>query len=73
MVNYDAEEGVTVSSNSHKSSILTVQNATIRHEGNYTCAPANARPTSISVHVLKGKWWEERSEDEDKEGVKGLQ
>lgn len=57
MVNYDAEEGVTVSSNSHKSSILTVQNATIRHEGNYTCAPANARPTSISVHVLKGKWW----------------
>lgn len=56
MVNYDHEDGVTVTSNRHKSSILTVQNATIRHEGNYTCAPANAKPTSIYVHVLKGKF-----------------
>lgn len=58
MVNYDVEEGVSVSSNGHKSSILTVQNATIRHEGNYTCAPANAKATSISVHVLKGSYSE---------------
>lgn len=55
MVNYDSDDGVSVTSNRHKSSILTVQNATIRHGGNYTCAPANAKPTSISVHVLKGK------------------
>lgn len=55
MVNYDSDDGVSVTANRHKSSILTVQNATIRHGGNYTCAPANAKPTSISVHVLKGK------------------
>lgn len=55
MVNYDTDDGVSVTSNRHKSSILTVQNATIRHGGNYTCAPANAKPTSISVHVLKGR------------------
>ena len=54
MINYDAEEGVSVTANRHKSSVLTVQNATMRHGGNYTCAPANAKPTSIMVHVLKG-------------------
>ncbi|XP_059613426.1 contactin-2-like [Phlebotomus argentipes] len=55
MVNYDFEDGVVVSSNRQKSSILTVRNATIRHEGNYTCAPANAKQSSVYVHVLKGE------------------
>uniref|UniRef100_A0A182YJ62 Ig-like domain-containing protein n=1 Tax=Anopheles stephensi TaxID=30069 RepID=A0A182YJ62_ANOST len=56
MVNYDQEDGVSVSNNKLTSSILTVRNATARHGGNYTCAPANARQSSVYVHVLKGKW-----------------
>ncbi|XP_053675372.1 titin-like [Anopheles nili] len=55
MVNYDQEDGVAVSNNKLTSSILTVRNATARHGGNYTCAPANARQSSIYVHVLKGQ------------------
>ena len=55
MVNYDQDDGITVSSNKLTSSILTVRNATARHGGNYTCAPANARQSSVYVHVLKGK------------------
>ncbi|CAO1332056.1 unnamed protein product [Diamesa hyperborea] len=54
MINYDHEDGVSVSSKL-TSSILTVRNATARHGGNYTCAPANARQSSIYVHVLKGE------------------
>lgn len=78
MINYDHEDGVSVSSKL-TSSVLTVRNATARHGGkkqgnlvesvnisitettpifrlgNYTCAPANARQSSIYVHVLKGK------------------
>ncbi|XP_058067398.1 uncharacterized protein LOC131216830 [Anopheles bellator] len=55
MVNYDQEDGVSVSSSKLTSSILTVRNATARHGGNYTCAPANARQSSVYVHVLKGE------------------
>ncbi|XP_035917188.1 Fc receptor-like protein 5 [Anopheles stephensi] len=55
MVNYDQEDGVSVSNNKLTSSILTVRNATARHGGNYTCAPANARQSSVYVHVLKGE------------------
>uniref|UniRef100_A0A2Y9D1W1 Ig-like domain-containing protein n=1 Tax=Anopheles funestus TaxID=62324 RepID=A0A2Y9D1W1_ANOFN len=55
MVNYDQEDGVSVSNNKLASSILSVRNATARHGGNYTCAPANARQSSIYVHVLKGE------------------
>lgn len=54
MINYDHEDGVSVSSSKLTSSVLTVRNATQRHGGNYTCAPANARQSSIYVHVLKG-------------------
>ncbi|XP_055619366.1 Fc receptor-like protein 2 [Toxorhynchites rutilus septentrionalis] len=55
MVNYDQEDGISVSTNKLTSSILTVRNATARHGGNYTCAPANARQSSVYVHVLKGE------------------
>lgn len=54
MINYDHEDGVSVSASKVTSSVLTVRNATARHGGNYTCAPANARQSSIYVHVLKG-------------------
>lgn len=36
-------------------SVLTIQEVHFRHAGNYTCAPSNARSTSITVHVLKSK------------------
>lgn len=55
MVNYDSDDGISVSNSKMSSSVLTVRNATARHGGNYTCAPANARQASIYVHVLKGK------------------
>lgn len=54
MINYDNVRGVQVSSDSEKS-ILTIQDAQKSDSGNYTCTPSNARPTSISVHILNGK------------------
>lgn len=36
-------------------SVLIIQEVHFKHAGNYTCAPSNARPTSITVHVLKSK------------------
>ncbi|XP_033150591.1 uncharacterized protein LOC117134991 [Drosophila busckii] len=35
-------------------SVLTIKTVTFHHAGNYTCAPSNARPASITVHVLRG-------------------
>lgn len=35
-------------------SILTIKEVSFKHVGNYTCAPSNARQTSITVHVLRG-------------------
>ncbi|XP_067622378.1 limbic system-associated membrane protein isoform X2 [Eurosta solidaginis] len=37
------------------SSILTLEIVRFQHAGNYTCAPSNARPVSINVHVLRGE------------------
>lgn len=54
MVNYDEDYGISVANNKFASSVLTAKNATARHGGNYTCAPANARQSSVVVHVLKG-------------------
>lgn len=36
-------------------SVLTIKTVSFHHAGNYTCAPSNARPASITVHVLRGK------------------
>ncbi|XP_049288146.1 uncharacterized protein LOC125766338 [Anopheles funestus] len=36
-------------------SVLTIKEVHLRHAGNYTCAPSNARPASITVHVLQGE------------------
>lgn len=36
-------------------SVLTIKTVTFHHAGNYTCAPSNARPASITVHVLRGE------------------
>lgn len=35
-------------------SILTVGSVTSDHEGNYTCVPSNASPSSVQVHVVQG-------------------
>lgn len=37
-------------------SILTIKKVYMSHGGNYTCAPANAKPSSITVHVLRGSY-----------------
>ena len=37
-------------------SILSVvDSAEAKHSGNYTCAPSNARPASVMVHVVDGE------------------
>lgn len=36
-------------------SYLIIQKADMVDSGKYTCAPSNAAPTSIIVHVLQGK------------------
>ena len=37
-------------------SVLSIHEAHFKHAGNYTCAPSNTRPTSITVHVLRGEF-----------------
>jgi len=36
-------------------STLVISNAQKSDSGNYTCDPANAEPTSVTVHVLNGE------------------
>ena len=35
---------------------LSVENVQKSHTGNYTCAPSNARPASVVVHVVDGMY-----------------
>lgn len=37
-------------------SILTINEVSFLHVGNYTCAPSNAKQASITVHVLRGNF-----------------
>lgn len=36
-------------------SILSINDVSFLHVGNYTCSPSNAKQASITVHVLRGK------------------
>ncbi|XP_026481529.1 protein turtle homolog B-like [Ctenocephalides felis] len=55
MVNYDIDLGFIVRDEKDVS-LLTVPEANkSMHDGNYTCAPSNARPASIAVHILNGE------------------
>ncbi|XP_038112990.1 uncharacterized protein LOC6031781 [Culex quinquefasciatus] len=36
-------------------SVLTIKGVHSKHAGNYTCAPSNTQPASITVHVLQGE------------------
>lgn len=51
MINYDKERGVHVAMSRHTSELL-IEKAHRTDSGNYTCAPSNAQPASITVHVL---------------------
>ncbi|KAK4287803.1 hypothetical protein Pmani_039138 [Petrolisthes manimaculis] len=51
MINYDVDRGVNTSLD-RDHSILTVASVTESHAGNYTCAPDNASPSSVLVHVV---------------------
>ncbi|XP_068235251.1 zwei Ig domain protein zig-8-like [Palaemon carinicauda] len=54
MVNYDANARITVVPRSGESE-LQISRVTKADSGNYTCQPANARPASISLHVITGE------------------
>lgn len=54
MINYDAEPGVKVEA-TKTGSILVVDKTKTTHGGNYTCAPSNARPAFVIVHVIEGE------------------
>ncbi|XP_068081540.1 neuronal growth regulator 1 [Anabrus simplex] len=54
MINYDKERGVAVHNNKTSSTLVMAQAQKV-DSGNYTCVPSNARPASITVHVLNGE------------------
>ncbi|XP_031634092.1 uncharacterized protein LOC116347581 [Contarinia nasturtii] len=43
----------TTNSPTQSISILTINEVSFLHKGNYTCAPSNAKQASITVHVLR--------------------
>ncbi|XP_069166034.1 uncharacterized protein [Procambarus clarkii] len=52
-INAGGRGGVQLVTDKHAgTSWLLVTHATWRDAGNYTCAPANARPASVAIHVL---------------------
>lgn len=54
MINYDEEQGVKVELTKN-GSILVVNKTKPSHGGNYTCAPSNAKPAYVMVHVIEGE------------------
>ncbi|XP_043287387.1 protein sidekick-2-like isoform X2 [Venturia canescens] len=52
MINYDEEPGVQVKL-TERGSILKVDKTKPSHGGNYTCAPSNAKPSSVMIHVIE--------------------
>lgn len=56
MINYDVDPRKYVKTDlKSRSSLLIIKNTESIHEGNYTCVPNNAQPTSSYVHILNGK------------------
>lgn len=54
MVNYDSNNRITVA-NGISESELRISQVTKADSGNYTCQPANARPASVSLHIITGE------------------
>ncbi|XP_069959012.1 uncharacterized protein [Cherax quadricarinatus] len=52
MINYHATREVRVENNGGLS-VLFLSNVRPADSGNYSCAPSNARPAHIYIHVLK--------------------
>lgn len=52
MINHDPQVRVETSGSL---SVLFLSALTPRASGNYTCAPSNARPATIRIHVLNGR------------------
>ncbi|XP_064080766.1 uncharacterized protein LOC135197675 [Macrobrachium nipponense] len=53
MINYSADEKITVISQGGESR-LRIQKVEKKASGNYTCMQANARPSFIILHVITG-------------------
>lgn len=55
LINYSERGGISVVTDKRtRTSRLVVSRATLADSGNYTCAPANAEPSSVSVYILNG-------------------
>lgn len=55
LINYSSRGGISVVTDKHsRTSRLVLTRATTEDSGNYTCAPANAEPASVSVYILNG-------------------
>ncbi|XP_034951486.1 neural cell adhesion molecule 2-like [Chelonus insularis] len=52
MINYDADPQVQVELTKN-GSILKVEKTKLSHGGNYTCAPSNAKSSSVIIHVIE--------------------
>ena len=56
LINYSERGGISVITDKRtRTSWLVVARATTADSGNYTCAPANAEPSSVSVYILNGE------------------
>ncbi|XP_066973531.1 limbic system-associated membrane protein-like isoform X1 [Macrobrachium rosenbergii] len=51
----EVTEASSTSSGPSGRSKLVIKNVHDKHSGNYTCAPENAAPATVSVYVLKGE------------------
>ncbi|MCL4155989.1 UNVERIFIED_CONTAM: hypothetical protein GTU68_064600 [Idotea baltica] len=57
LINYSSRGGISVVTDKHsRTSRLVVTRATPADSGNYTCAPANAQPSSVNVYILNGEF-----------------
>ncbi|XP_042872050.1 opioid-binding protein/cell adhesion molecule homolog [Penaeus japonicus] len=54
MINYDADRKVDVVSRGGESE-LRLTGVAREDSGNYTCVPANAKPSSITLHIIAGE------------------
>lgn len=60
-INYDSPRGgvsVITEKGELTTSYLLVQRARPSDSGKYTCAPSNANPSTVSVHILSGTYVE---------------
>lgn len=58
MINYDQSRGdisVTIDHQELITSRLTINNASFKDSGNYTCSANNINPSSVNVYVSEGK------------------